>query len=83
MRMNQLETNQCLAGPGHTCKKNQVAGFCLRSFMNDAFQLVQSRFRGRMGAMDPAKFPRSHEFPGGMNQRGKRSVGIFRQKIGC
>jgi hypothetical protein len=77
MRMNQLETDQRLAGPGHTCKKNQVAGFCLRSFMNDAFQFIQSRFGGRVGAMDPAKLPRSHEFPGGMNQRGKRSVGIF------
>jgi hypothetical protein len=83
MRMNQLETDQRLAGPGHTCKKDQTAGFCLRSFMHNAFQLGQCRFRGRVGTMDPAKFPRPHEFSGGMNQRGKRPVGIFRQKFAC
>jgi len=83
MRMNQLEANQRLAGPGHTCKKDQAAGFCFRSFMNDALQLVQSRFRGRVCTMNPAELPCSHEFPGGMNQRGERPVGIFRQKFAC
>jgi hypothetical protein len=37
MRMYKLEANKCLAGPGYASEKDQTAGFCLRSFLHNAF----------------------------------------------
>jgi hypothetical protein len=37
MRMHKLKANKCLAGPGYASEKDQTAGFCLRSFLHNAF----------------------------------------------